>query len=120
VPTGDALTDKLNAKKAEVAAVFTPTSALLKQTLGKNKSQAYQVQLPGPPFCHTYITVGDDKVKNIDLAIVSPTGTTEASDSTQENVAVIQQHCPTVPGSYKLNVSMPKGKGEFAIQVFSK
>jgi hypothetical protein len=119
-PTGDALTDKLNAKKYEVAAAFTPTSALLKQALEKNKPQSYQVQLPGPPYCQTFIAVADDKVSNIDLSLESPTGTQEAADDQKESSAVIANHCPTVPGAYKLTVSIPKDSGEFAIQVFSK
>ena len=103
-----------------MAAAFTPTSALLKQELEKNKPQEYQVQLPGPPYCHTYVAVADDKVKNIDLKIESPTGAQEAADDNQESVAVIANHCPTMPGSYKLTAAIPKGSGEFAIQVFSK
>jgi hypothetical protein len=119
-PTGDALTDKLNAKKFELASAFIPTSALVKQNLEKNKSQAYQVQLPGPPYCHTYVAVTGDQVGNIDLAIDSPAGTTEAKDATEESVASILNHCPVMPGAYKLTVSMPQAGGEFAVQVFSK
>ncbi len=119
-PTGDALTDALNTKKVALAANFTATSALVKATLNKGKSQAYQVQLPGPPYCHTYIAVTDEKVKNIDLTIASPTNEIQASDSTEENTAAVQNHCPTMPGVYKLSVNMPASSGEFAVQVFSK
>jgi hypothetical protein len=119
-PTGDALTDKLNTKKFEVSAEAQPTSTLLKQTLKKNKPQSYEVQLPGPPYCQTFVAAAGDNVKNIDIKLESPTGAQEASDATQENVAVIANHCPTVPGAYKLTVNMPKNDGEFAVQVFSK
>ncbi|MCP4675215.1 MAG: hypothetical protein GY854_06860 [Deltaproteobacteria bacterium] len=120
VATGDALTDKLNAKKFTMASAFSATSALTKQTLAAKGAQSYQVQLPGPPYCHTYIAVGDNKVANIDISVDSPTGTTDASDNTQENTAIIQNHCPTMPGAYKLTVNMANGSGEFAVQVFSK
>ncbi len=120
VATGDALTDKLNAKKFASASAFSPTSTLTKQTLAAKGSQAYQVQLPGPPYCHTYIAVGGDKVANINISVDSPAGATDASDSTEENTAIIQNHCPTMPGAYKLTVNMAKGSGEFAVQVFSK
>ncbi len=120
-PTGDALIDKLNVKKSAIAASFTATSAPVKQTLEKKKNQQdYHVQLPGPPYCHTYIAAGNDNVKNIDLSVVSPLGAVEAKDSTQENTAVVQNHCPTTPGAYKLSVNMPESGGEFAVQVFSK
>ncbi|MDJ0766748.1 MAG: hypothetical protein QNJ97_27495 [Myxococcota bacterium] len=119
-PTGDALIDKVNAKKFQVAANFIPTSAIVKQTIAKGSSQSYQVQLPGPPFCHTYVAAADDKVANIDISVISPTGATEAQDSTTESVATVLNHCPAVPGPYKLTVNMPKTTGQFAVQVYSK
>ena len=118
--TGDPLTDQMNAVKAQQAADRAPTSALVKLTLAKGEKQSYQVQLPGPPFCHTYAAVGADTVKNLDIAIASPTGTAEAQDDTEEATAVIANHCPTVAGPYTLTVTSTKGKGEIAVQVFSK
>jgi hypothetical protein len=119
-PTGDALIDRLNANKFQVAPDWIATSALVRLRLDNGKKQAYQVQLPGPPYCHTYVAVGDDAVQNLDLSIESPTSIPEAKDSAEGNVAVIQNHCPIVAGAYKLTVTMTKGGGEFAIQVFSK
>lgn len=119
-PTGDALVDKLNTKKFEVAPLFVPTSQLLKQSLEKGKPQPYQVQLPGPPFCHTYLAVTDDKAENIDITLESPAGIQESADGTQESTAVVANHCPQTAGAYKLTVAIPKGAGEFAVQVFSK
>jgi hypothetical protein len=78
------------------------------------------VQLPGPPFCHTYIAAAGDKIKNVDLVVESPTGVKEAADPDEASIAAITNHCPQVAGAYKLTVAMPKGKGDFAIQVFSK
>ena len=91
-PTGDALRDKLNAKKFEVAPELIATSALLKQELKKGEPQPYQVTLPGPPFCHTYVVAADDKVKNIDLTIESPAGVKEAADETVESTATVTNH----------------------------
>jgi len=120
VPTGDLLTDRMNEVKFQQAADRTATSALVKVTLAAGKSQSYQVQLPGPPYCHTFVAVGDDKVKNVDLVIESPMAVPEALDSTTDNRAFIANHCPTMPGAYKLTVKMTDGAGEIAIQVFSK
>ena len=120
VATGDALVDKLNAKRFEVSPAMQATSALLKQTLAKGKSQAYQVQLPGPPYCQTFVVAAGDTVKDVTLVLESPAGTAEAQDATLGGSAIIPNHCPTVPGTYKLTVAMPSDAGEFAIQVFSK
>jgi len=120
VPTGDLLTDRMNEVKFAQAADRTATSALVKVTLAAGKSQSYQVQLPGPPYCHTFIAVGDDKVKNVDLVIESPMAVPEALDSTTDNRAFIANHCPTMPGAYKLTTKMVDGAGEIAVQVFSK
>ena len=120
VPTGDALVDKLNTQRYAVAPAMVATSALLKQSLEKGKSQAYQVQLPGPPYCQTFVAAAGDTVKDVTLVLESPAGAAEAQDAMQGSAAVIANHCPTVPGTYKLTVSMPSDAGEFAIQVFSK
>lgn len=119
-PTGDPLTDKLNAKKFELAADWTPTSAMLKQPIDEGKEMSFQVQLPGPPYCHTFIAVGPDDIKNLDMSIVSPMGATEGNDNTAESLAVVQNHCPQSPGPYKLTVKAAQGAGEFAVQVYSK
>ncbi len=119
-PTGDVLVDKLNSKKYEVAPQMVPTSALLKQALAKGKSQAYTVQLYGPPYCQTFVATAADTVKNIDLVLESPTGAREAVDNMDGSVAAIANHCPAMPGIYKLTVSMAGDGGDFAVQVFSK
>jgi hypothetical protein len=119
-PTGDPLIDKLNVKKTEVAADWTATSSPMKQALEATKAQQYSVQLPGPPYCHTFIAAGGDGVTNLDLNLVSPAGTPAASETEVDSTALIQNHCPTMPGSYTFTVAMTGGKGEFAVQVFSK
>ena len=119
-PTGDLLTDRLNEVKFQQGADKTATSALTKVALAAAKSQSYQVQLPGPPYCHTIVAVGDDAVKNVDVTLESPLAVPEAMDSTIGNRAFIANHCPTVAGAYKLTVKMTDGAGEVAIQVFSK
>jgi hypothetical protein len=119
VPTGDTLTDALNQFQFEKVPDKKETSTLLKQELEKGKVQEYEVQLPGTPYCQAFIAVGDDKVKDIDLKLESPEGNIVGQDSTDENKALLD-HCPQTAGTYKLTVTMAKGAGEFAIQVFSK
>ncbi len=122
-PTGDDLTDKLNMLKFEQAQDMVPTSSLIKETLKKGKSKGYSVSLPGPPYCHTFIAVGEEgKVKNIDLKLEAPSGNEEAKDETEEETALILNHCPTTAQiePYKLFVTVSKGTGEVAVQVFSK
>jgi hypothetical protein len=119
-PTGDLLTDRLNEVKFQQAPDKTGTSALTKVTLAAAKAQSYQVQLPGPPYCHTIVAVGDDAVKNVDVVLESPMAVPEAMDTTADNRAFIANHCPTVAGLYKLTVKMTDGAGEVAVQVFSK
>jgi len=119
-PTGDLLTDRLNEVKFQQGADKTATSALTKVALAATKSQSYQVQLPGPPYCHTIVAVGDDAVKNVDIMLESPLAVPETMDATIDNRAFIANHCPTIAGAYKLTVKMTDGQGEVAVQVFSK
>jgi hypothetical protein len=121
-PTGDELVDLMNATQQKVAAdrVATGGAAPTRMELKKGKKQSYDVQLPGPPFCHTYVAVGGKGVENLDISIASPAGAVEGSDSTEDATPVIANHCPTTPGNYRLTITMTKGSGEFAVQVFSK
>ncbi len=124
VPTGDLLTDRMNEAKAANVVELTATSMLEKAELKKGNTQSYEVQLPGPPYCHSYLAVGDDNVKEIEIDIESPAGAKETKskkdDDAEDNLAIITNHCPTIAGLYKLNAKLVNGKGEIAVQVFSK
>ena len=114
----------MNEAKAANAVELTATSMLEKVELKKGKTQSYEIQLPGPPYCHSYLAVGDDNVKEIEIDIESPTGAketkSEREDDAEDNLAIVANHCPTIAGLYKLNAKLVKGKGEIAVQVFSK
>ena len=124
IPTGDLLTDRMNTAKATNATELTATSMMERVELKKGNTQSYEVQLPGPPYCHSYLAIGDDNVKEIEINIESPTGAketkSEKDDDAEANLAIITNHCPTIAGLYKLNAKLVKGKGEIAVQVFSK
>ena len=124
IPTGDLLTDRMNTAKATNATELTATSMMERVELKKGNTQSYEVQLPGPPYCHSYLAIGDDNVKEIEINIESPTGAketkSEKDDDAEDNLAIITNHCPTIAGMYKLNAKLVNGKGEIAVQVFSK
>jgi hypothetical protein len=119
-PTGDALTDSLNLRKFHSAPDWQPTSALSKGRLETGANQTYQVQLPGPPYCHTYLAVADAGIGNLDLSITNAAGAVETQDATVESSALVQNHCPAMAGMYTVTVKASQGAGEFAVQVFSK
>ena len=114
----------MNTAKAANVVELTATSMLEKVELKKGKTQSYEVQLPGPPYCHSYLAVGDDKVKEIEISIESPTGAVETKsekdDDAEDNLAMVTNHCPTMAGLYKLNAKLVNVKGEIDVQVFSK
>ena len=62
--------------------------------------------------------------EEIEIDIESPTGAKETKskkdDDAEDNLAIITNHCPTTAGLYKLNAKLVNGKGEIAVQVFSK
>jgi hypothetical protein len=114
----------MNMAKATNTTELTATSMMERVELKKGNTQSYEVQLPGPPYCHSYLAIGDDNVKEIEINIESPTGAketkSEKDDDAEDNLAIITNHCPTIAGLYKLNAKLVKGKGEIAVQVFSK
>ena len=122
-PTGDTLTDMMNQLKFEKAQDWVSTSSLMKGELKKGKSAGYTVSLPGPPYCHTIIAVSEESnIKDISLKLESPAGVEEAKDDTEEETALIVNHCPATAQiePYKLFVTADGGNGEFAVQIFSK
>lgn len=119
-PTGDALTDSLNLRKFHSAPDWQPTSALSKGRLETGANQTYQVQLPGPPYCHTYLAVADAGIGNLDLSVTNAAGAVETQDATVESSALVQKHCPAMAGMYTVTITASQGAGEFAVQVFSK
>lgn len=119
LPTGDATTDKLNAKKFEIARDFQATSALYKDILVEGKRQSFSVPLPGPPICHTFVAAGADAVKNLQMRISTPQGKTGVLERSKTSTAAISNFCPAEPGDYKLTVSTKGKGGKFAVQVFS-
>ncbi len=126
MPTGDMLTDRLNTAQFNRAADWKATSAMERVPVTKGEKRGYEVVLPGPPFCHTYIAVAEDGIEEFAVTVESPMATPEASAAwppTPEDTthtAVIAGHCPTMPGTYKVFFENKKGTGTFALQVFSK
>lgn len=131
-PTGDELTDRLNMAAYEKAAGWKTTSAMMRVELKKGEEQGYDVNFPGPPFCHTIAAVAEDDVEEFCVELKDPSDNKVASgkyeldededDSLEQkqHAALIQNYCPTVAGGYKVFLEPDKGKGELAIRVFSK
>jgi hypothetical protein len=102
------------------------TSALERVPVTNGEKKGYEVVLPGPPFCHTYIAVAEDGITEFAVTVESPAATPEGTaawpsvqgDTT--HMAVIAGHCPTAGGTYKVFFENRKGAGSFALQVFSK
>ncbi|MFO8071127.1 MAG: hypothetical protein R6V85_04555 [Polyangia bacterium] len=131
-PTGDELTDRLGMAAYEKATGWKPTSAMMRVELKKGEEQGYDVNLPGPPFCHTIAAVAEDDVEEFGIQLEDPSENKVASgvyeldededDSVEQkqHAALIQNYCPTVAGGYKVFLEPDKGAGELAIRVFSK
>jgi hypothetical protein len=126
MPTGDALTDRLNTAQFNRAQDWKATSGMERVPVAKGEKRGYEVVLPGPPFCHTYIAVAEDGIEEFGVTVESPAAVPEGNalwpsapgDTTR--TAIIAEHCPSMPGTYKVFFENRKGAGSFALQVFSK
>ncbi|HEX4336241.1 MAG TPA: hypothetical protein VH062_10030 [Polyangiaceae bacterium] len=101
--------------------------AITKVKLGTQSSQdpvdRYAFQVPGPDKCYRIYAVGDSAVKDLDLLLRGPSGTSMVADITHDSWPVLPPRepvCISEPGLYMLEVSVYKGAGKYALQVWGR
>ena len=82
----------------------------------------YSLHAGGDGKCYRIYAVGDRNVEDIDVTVVAPSGERLAFDGTSGGVAALPQHeplCLAAKGIYTVEVSVARGGGEYAFQVWS-
>jgi hypothetical protein len=124
-PTGDAESDL--ARLVRDCGTTGGMRAITKVKLGTQSADdpvdRYAFQVPAPDKCYRVYAVGDSAIKDLDLLLRGPKGTSMIADITHDSWPVLPPRepvCFSEPGLYMLEVSVYKGAGRYALQVWGR
>lgn len=83
----------------------------------------FAFQVPAADKCYRVYAVGDSAIKDLDLLLRGPKGTSMVADITHDSWPVLPPRepvCFSEPGLYMLEVSVYKGAGRYALQVWGR
>jgi hypothetical protein len=83
----------------------------------------YAFQVSSSDKCYRIYAAGDSAVKDLDLLLRGPAGEPVVADVTHDAWPVLPPRepvCFTAPGLYMLEVSVYKGAGRYALQVWGR
>ena len=101
--------------------------AITKVKLGNQTAQdpvdRYAFEVPAADKCYRIYAVGDSSIKDLDLLLRGPSGQAVVADITHDSWPVLPPRepvCFPVPGLYMLEVSVYRGAGRYALQVWGR
>ncbi len=122
-PTGNAKTDL-----GRITRSCGPTGEMRAITPVKEASQnerdpvdRYTFYVPSAGACYRVYATGDRNIGDLDLLLRGPDGEDVAADISHDSFPVLPPHgplCFDVPGLYMLEVSVFRGSGRYALQVW--
>jgi hypothetical protein len=83
----------------------------------------YAFQVSSSDKCYRVYATGDSAVKDLDLLLRGPSGEPVVADVTHDSWPVLPPRepvCFTEPGLYMLEVSVYRGAGKYALQVWGR
>lgn len=117
---GDPLGRELFSLVQEQAPGWVKQDKLFRGTLAERARQSYLAILPYGP-CYRFIGVGGPGVSDLDLALHDANGVEVQRDVTDDPNPVIgttASVCPLEASSFRLEVGMRRGAGDFVVGVF--
>lgn len=117
---GDVVAITMQRRAQMVAAGMTPATPIFRGTLAQSGVQDFQAVLQ-PGKCFKIIGVGGMSVRDLDLKLFDPNGVQLQQDVATDSypaLGVESPICPTTAGTYRVQVQMYQGNGEFGVQVF--
>ena len=122
---GDFIGQQMTQRQTQFAPGMHPTMPMTRGSLATSvppgNVQNYAVQII-PGHCYKIIGVGTPSVTDLDLKLFDPANTMVDQDVATDNFPVIGLQnplCPTTAGTYRLEVTMYAGQGDYGVQVFS-
>lgn len=120
-PTGPVdLLAQLELRRSQFAAGMSPVMPVARGTLATSDTQNYAVPLRAGR-CYKIVGVGGEGTIDLDLKLYDARGEQVDADIATDNYPVIgltRALCPTADATFRLEVVMYSGAGEYAVQVF--
>ncbi|MCC7537124.1 MAG: hypothetical protein IT379_12960 [Deltaproteobacteria bacterium] len=120
-PGGDAIAANMAARAAQFAAGMVPATPLARGTLATSATQDFTFTFTAGK-CYKIIGVGGPTVTDLDLKLYDTAGAMLQQDIATDNYPVLglsQPFCAATAGSYRIEVRMYAGSGEFGLQAFT-
>jgi len=83
----------------------------------------YTFEVPAPGKCYRVYAAGESSIEDLDLLLRGPTQGAFVADVTHDSWPVLPPRepvCFTLPGSYMIEVSVYRGSGRYALQVWGR
>lgn len=122
-PAGDAKQDlgRLTRSCGATGGMQAVTPVHVAQQSEKDPADRYTFYVPNSGACFRVYATGDRNVADLDLLIRNPDGSEVVADVTHDSYPVLPPRSPVcfdVPGLYMLEVSVFRGSGSYAVQVW--
>ncbi|MCA9644986.1 MAG: hypothetical protein KC492_30060 [Myxococcales bacterium] len=99
-----------------------PITPVIKASQSEQQpADVYTFYVPRAGDCFRVVSIGDSHIEDLDLLLRTPDGEPVAGDLTHDKFPVLPPYgplCLDEPGLYLLEVSVFKGSGRYAVQVW--
>ncbi|MBX3247082.1 MAG: hypothetical protein KF901_07870 [Myxococcales bacterium] len=116
----DPLAAEVHAWGADALPRMTPEPLEMSGTLRTNEVQDHLVVLLGT-HCYTFLAVGGEGVRELELRLVDPAGVVAFYDSDagrRASLGLREQICPDAPGAFQLRVRVFDGAGPYVAKAY--
>jgi hypothetical protein len=122
-PSGDAKADlsRITRSCGPTGGMHAITPVKVAQQQDKDPADRYTFYVPNAGACYRVYATGDRNVKDLDLLLRGPDGQNVVADIGHDSFPVVPPYgpiCFDAPGLYMLEVSVFRGGGEYALQVW--
>lgn len=124
-PSGSPEADlaRLTSACGPVGGMQAVTAVHLGQQNHRDPVDRFSFYVPEPGKCYRVYATGDETIGDLDLLLRDPAGNALAADLTHDSAPVLppaEPFCVDAPGAYLLEISVYRGSGRYAVQVWGK
>jgi hypothetical protein len=119
-PPADALEAAMQRRAPDEAMLMIPDSDAVRGELAEGQSRSF-VAVLRPGLCYKILSQGGPGVADLDISLSNPDGVLLQRDGTHHDHPTIGYEraiCPQTAGAYRVELTMARGGGTYAAQVW--